>query len=243
MFHNARDASKVALVHLVARLIAGGFALLDTQYVTEHLRSFGAVEVPRRRYRTLLDKALTGEPAIFTRCRQIVPSAALQRCRSSPSAAEIALVSQRKNGRAEGPSVYISCRLNLERFQAKPVPGLDPGWIPVRAKKTRQNKNLELVVHSQAGDVEIRLRLEGSGQRYADARRRHQKIIGVIVEPKVQVLAPDRPVVGDRIFQNHRRQRNLSECGWPRHVILPPTPVTLVSNFESANAIPPVTNA
>ena len=57
MFHRTRDASKVALVHLVARLIAGGFVLLDTQFVTEHLRSFGAVEVPRRRYRTLLDEA------------------------------------------------------------------------------------------------------------------------------------------------------------------------------------------
>jgi leucyl/phenylalanyl-tRNA---protein transferase len=57
MFHRARDASKVALVHLVARLIAGGFTLLDTQFVTEHLRSFGAVEVPRRRYRMLLDAA------------------------------------------------------------------------------------------------------------------------------------------------------------------------------------------
>ena len=56
----ARDASKVALVHLVARLIAGGFALLDTQYVTEHLRSFGAVEIPRRRYLALLDQAIKG---------------------------------------------------------------------------------------------------------------------------------------------------------------------------------------
>ena len=61
MFHRARDASKVALVHLVARLIAGGFDLLDTQYVTEHLRSFGAIEIPRRRYTTLLDKAIKGE--------------------------------------------------------------------------------------------------------------------------------------------------------------------------------------
>ncbi len=61
MFHRVRDASKVALVHLVARLIAGGFALLDTQYVTEHLRSFGAVEIPRRRYTPLLDKAIKGE--------------------------------------------------------------------------------------------------------------------------------------------------------------------------------------
>jgi leucyl/phenylalanyl-tRNA--protein transferase len=60
MFHRTRDASKVALVHLVARLIAGGFVLLDTQFVTEHLRSFGATEVPRRRYRTMLDKSLVG---------------------------------------------------------------------------------------------------------------------------------------------------------------------------------------
>ncbi len=61
MFHRVRDASKVALVHLVARLIAGGFELLDTQYVTDHLRSFGALEIPRRRYSALLAKAIKGE--------------------------------------------------------------------------------------------------------------------------------------------------------------------------------------
>lgn len=61
MFHRATDASKVALVHLVARLIAGGFTLLDTQYVTEHLRSLGAIEISRRRYRTQLDLALLHE--------------------------------------------------------------------------------------------------------------------------------------------------------------------------------------
>lgn len=60
MFHRARDASKVALVHLVARLVAGGFVLLDTQFVTDHLRSLGAVEVSRTRYRALLDDALRG---------------------------------------------------------------------------------------------------------------------------------------------------------------------------------------
>ncbi|MCC8965922.1 leucyl/phenylalanyl-tRNA--protein transferase [Bradyrhizobium sp. Pear76] len=65
MFHTERDASKVALVHLVARLIAGGFELLDTQYVTEHLKTFGAVEISRRRYRALLDKAISGAPADF----------------------------------------------------------------------------------------------------------------------------------------------------------------------------------
>jgi leucyl/phenylalanyl-tRNA--protein transferase len=65
MFHHARDASKVALVHLVARLIAGGFVLLDTQFVTPHLRSFGAVEVSRRRYRALLDQAVAGSADFF----------------------------------------------------------------------------------------------------------------------------------------------------------------------------------
>lgn len=58
MFHRARDASKVALVHLVARLVAGGYVLLDTQYVTDHLLTFGAVEVPRLRYRRLLNAAV-----------------------------------------------------------------------------------------------------------------------------------------------------------------------------------------
>ena len=61
MFHRARDASKVALVHLVARLRAGGFKLLDTQFVTDHLKRFGAVEVPRRQYHKLLEGALGGD--------------------------------------------------------------------------------------------------------------------------------------------------------------------------------------
>lgn len=58
MFHRERDASKVALVHLVGRLLAGGFKLLDTQFVTSHLSSFGAEEVPRRRYQRMLEDAL-----------------------------------------------------------------------------------------------------------------------------------------------------------------------------------------
>jgi leucyl/phenylalanyl-tRNA--protein transferase len=66
MFHVARDASKVALVHLVARLIAGGFVLLDTQFVTDHLRGFGAIEIPRRRYRALLDVAVEGRADFAT---------------------------------------------------------------------------------------------------------------------------------------------------------------------------------
>jgi leucyl/phenylalanyl-tRNA---protein transferase len=58
MFSRATDASKVALVHLVARLRLGGFTLLDTQFVTSHLTRFGAVEIPRDRYKRMLAAAL-----------------------------------------------------------------------------------------------------------------------------------------------------------------------------------------
>ncbi len=58
MFSFVRDASKVALVHLVARLRLGGFMLLDTQFVTAHLAQFGAEEIPRQTYRARLAAAL-----------------------------------------------------------------------------------------------------------------------------------------------------------------------------------------
>ncbi len=58
MFSVARDASKVALVHLVARLRLCGFRLLDTQFVTTHLAQFGTLEVPRETYRALLAAAV-----------------------------------------------------------------------------------------------------------------------------------------------------------------------------------------
>ena len=61
MFSIVRDASKVALVHLVARMIAGGFRLLDTQFVTEHQTQFGANEIPRAAYRARLADALALE--------------------------------------------------------------------------------------------------------------------------------------------------------------------------------------
>lgn len=61
MFHRARDASKIALVHLVARLNAGGFQLLDTQFLTDHLKTLGAYEVPRRHYQKLLANGLEGD--------------------------------------------------------------------------------------------------------------------------------------------------------------------------------------
>jgi leucyl/phenylalanyl-tRNA---protein transferase len=58
MFHRVTDASKVALVALVERMRARGFTLLDVQWVTEHLKQFGAVEIPRRQYLRRLDVAL-----------------------------------------------------------------------------------------------------------------------------------------------------------------------------------------
>ena len=67
MFSRATDASKVALVHLVARLKAGGYRLLDTQFITEHLTQFGAVEIPRSLYQTMLEAALTGDGVDFFR--------------------------------------------------------------------------------------------------------------------------------------------------------------------------------
>jgi len=91
MFHRVRDASKVALVHLVARLIAGGFELLDTQYVTEHLKSFGAVEIPRRRYTSLLDKAIKGQPGDFARLPADKPIA---------GAEALEIIAARSGGRA-----------------------------------------------------------------------------------------------------------------------------------------------
>ncbi len=61
MFSTERDASKTALVHLVARLKAGGYGLLDAQFMTEHLAQFGTHEIPRADYLDLLDHALQAE--------------------------------------------------------------------------------------------------------------------------------------------------------------------------------------
>ena len=65
MFSRETDASKVALVHLAARLIAGGFELLDTQFLTAHLARFGTVEIPRREYLARLKRAIA-RPAYWS---------------------------------------------------------------------------------------------------------------------------------------------------------------------------------
>lgn len=61
MFHRATDASKVALVALIERLRTRGFGLLDTQWVTDHLRQFGAIEIPRAKYLRLLETNLQSD--------------------------------------------------------------------------------------------------------------------------------------------------------------------------------------
>jgi leucyl/phenylalanyl-tRNA--protein transferase len=61
MFSRATDASKICLVHLVEHLKTRDFILLDTQFVTDHLARFGAIEVPRRKYEEMLAEALKGE--------------------------------------------------------------------------------------------------------------------------------------------------------------------------------------
>ena len=71
MFSRARDASKVALVYLVALLRHGGYSLLDAQFVTDHLRQFGAFEIPRKRYHEFLDKALSHDATFPPRRSQL----------------------------------------------------------------------------------------------------------------------------------------------------------------------------
>ncbi len=75
MFSRVRDASKVALVHLAARLQAGGYLLLDTQFVTDHLATFGAIEISRTDYRRRLKAALETEAEL----PRELPTGALKR--------------------------------------------------------------------------------------------------------------------------------------------------------------------
>jgi leucyl/phenylalanyl-tRNA--protein transferase len=77
MFSRRTDASKVALVHLVARLLTDGFQLLDAQFITDHLSTFGAVEIPRAEYHRRLARALEAQ-ASFQRAAVGTGAAALQ---------------------------------------------------------------------------------------------------------------------------------------------------------------------
>jgi leucyl/phenylalanyl-tRNA---protein transferase len=87
MFHRETDASKVALSHLVARLRHGGFRLLDTQFMTDHLATLGAAEISRDDYHAQLAKAIEGDADFFAWPRDFpVPGAAvLEVLRAAPS--------------------------------------------------------------------------------------------------------------------------------------------------------------
>jgi leucyl/phenylalanyl-tRNA--protein transferase len=78
MFALERDASKVALIYLAARLIQGGFTLLDTQFVTDHLIRFGAVEVPRDTFQRLLEEALAVSGDFYSLSADASPEFVLQ---------------------------------------------------------------------------------------------------------------------------------------------------------------------
>jgi leucyl/phenylalanyl-tRNA---protein transferase len=74
MFSTRTDVSKIALIYLCGRLIAGGFQLLDTQFVTDHLRQFGTIEIERPDFHVMLEQALAVE-ADFTRLDPAMPAA------------------------------------------------------------------------------------------------------------------------------------------------------------------------
>jgi len=85
MFHREQDASKIALVHLVARLVTGRFQLLDTQFVTDHLRQFGAIEISRRAYQRDLEAALKiqSDFYVWPRDRTVTGTEALDALKAS----------------------------------------------------------------------------------------------------------------------------------------------------------------
>jgi leucyl/phenylalanyl-tRNA--protein transferase len=84
MFHRTRDASKIALVHLVARLRLGGFQLLDTQFLTDHLKMFGAAEVPQERYSRLLARAIREEAEVSVFARSLSGAEAVKLATAGP---------------------------------------------------------------------------------------------------------------------------------------------------------------
>jgi leucyl/phenylalanyl-tRNA--protein transferase len=77
MFHRARDASKIALVHLVARLLRGRYLLLDTQFVTPHLASMGAITISREAYHAILEVAISATAEFGSFGRQLAGRQAL----------------------------------------------------------------------------------------------------------------------------------------------------------------------
>jgi leucyl/phenylalanyl-tRNA--protein transferase len=78
MFSNSRDASKIALAYLVARLKSGGFTLLDTQFTTPHLEALGARNVPKAHYHKLLDRAVETQADFYSLAAGASPAKVVQ---------------------------------------------------------------------------------------------------------------------------------------------------------------------
>ena len=116
MFSRARDASKVALAWLVARLKAGGFTLLDCQFMTPHLASLGAVTVPRKTYVALLSAALGGGVAGGVAGGAASPGAVSRRASGTGAAPPDLLALERLleatgAAGASGPEGYVIAQL------------------------------------------------------------------------------------------------------------------------------------
>ena len=133
MFSTARDASKVALVYLCARLIHGGFSLLDTQFVTEHLKQFGTVEIDRAEFHTLLEKALAHD-ADFQRAARptrspqhvldIIEQSAATLCPPAGRACEDPLSAARGGGAAHRLGLALALALGRRaRAACRPAAG------------------------------------------------------------------------------------------------------------------------
>jgi leucyl/phenylalanyl-tRNA---protein transferase len=86
MFSRVTDASKVALVHLVARLNYGGFKLLDAQFVNPHLERLGAIQMPKARYHQVMEPLLSLEADFFAFGKDDEPEAVLAWARPAQSA-------------------------------------------------------------------------------------------------------------------------------------------------------------
>ena len=135
MFSRETDASKVALVHLVARLRLGGYRLLDTQFLTPHLAQFGGIEISRARYHRLLASALAYRASFPVDCRNW--PAATRWHSPRPFAVEqddvVDRVFQRRQRRALGehpaaepPDVFLA-RTHLVDLQKRRASGRSSG--------------------------------------------------------------------------------------------------------------------
>src|SRR4051812_35063713 len=111
MFSRARDASKVALAWLVARLQVGNFTLLDCQFMTEHLASLGAISVPRETYVALLSAALGGGASVGASATGALVEALGRAPKDAPDFAALDRLLELSGAGAGGPAGYVIAQL------------------------------------------------------------------------------------------------------------------------------------